>query len=48
MTEHFERDDNKWSSFSVNNQHPSLKKLEPLEKQYLLSVEHGDVVTVSK
>ncbi|GIZ03786.1 transient-receptor-potential-like protein [Caerostris extrusa] len=43
-----EKDDKEWSSNVMYSQHPSLRKLEPIEKQYLLSVERGDVVRVSR
>ncbi|GBM25703.1 Transient receptor potential-gamma protein [Araneus ventricosus] len=43
-----EKDDKEWSSNVMYSQHPSLRKLEPIEKQYLLSVERGDVVRVTR
>ncbi|GFY41263.1 transient-receptor-potential-like protein [Trichonephila inaurata madagascariensis] len=43
-----EKDDKEWSSNIMYSQHPSLRKLEPIEKQYLLSVERGDIVRVAK
>jgi transient-receptor-potential calcium channel protein len=43
-----DKDDKTWSSNTVYSQHPSLRKLEPLEKQFLLSVERGDVDRVTR
>lgn len=43
-----DKDDKEWSGNTMYSQHPSLRKLEPLEKQYLLSVERGDVERVQR
>lgn len=43
-----EKDGKGWSSFTMCGQHPALRKLEPIEKQFLLAVEHGDVAKVER
>ncbi|XP_054722171.1 transient-receptor-potential-like protein [Uloborus diversus] len=42
-----DNDDKEWSNV-MYSQHPSLRKLEPIEKQFLLAVEKGDVVRVAR
>ncbi|KAG8194405.1 hypothetical protein JTE90_011017 [Oedothorax gibbosus] len=48
MTKDNEKEGKEWSPNLVYSHHPSLRKLENLEKQFLLSVERGDVVRVQK
>ncbi|XP_015916852.2 transient-receptor-potential-like protein [Parasteatoda tepidariorum] len=43
-----DKDDHCWPSNTMYSQHPSLRKLEPFEKQYLIAVERGDVVRVTR
>ncbi|XP_035229400.1 LOW QUALITY PROTEIN: transient-receptor-potential-like protein [Stegodyphus dumicola] len=48
MAKNEEKDEKEFTSNVMYSQHPSLRKLEPLEKQYLLSVERGDVARVRR
>lgn len=43
-----EKDCREWPSFTLYGQHPSLRKLELIEKQFLLSVERGNIDRVTR